>query len=109
MAIISFLIQLRRALLLMKLAILKSDIEMLLESIITNLSVLNKKIRSVALSQEFSLPSWFSIYRMKEDSRPYEWYISVSILLMFLPLEMSIFFISVALLQVVLFPISGLV
>jgi len=39
----------------MKLAILKSNIEMLLESIMTNLSVLNMEIGNTALSQEFDL------------------------------------------------------
>jgi len=57
MARISFSVQLGKTLFLIKLAILKNNIEMLLESIMTNLSVPNKEIESAAPSQEFGSPN----------------------------------------------------
>ena len=81
---------------------------MLLKPIMTNLSVLNKKIRSIALSQEFGLLDWFSIYRIEEDSRSCEWHMSMFVLLMPSLLEISIFSTSIVLLQVELSSISEL-
>ena len=81
---------------------------MLLEPIMTNLSVPNKKIRSIVPSQEFSLLDWFSIYKIEEDSRSCEWHMSMFVLLMPSLLEISIFSTSIVLLQVELSSISEL-
>ena len=93
----------------MKLAILKRYVEMLLESIITNLSVPNKKIKSTVPFQKYGLLGWFSIYRIGEDFRTCEWHMSMFILLTPLPLGIGMFSIPIALLQEVLSSISGLV
>jgi len=54
----------------MKLAILRSDIEMLFTLISMNSVVPKRKIGIVAPSHYLSSVSWFSIYRIEEQLSP---------------------------------------
>lgn len=65
----------------MKSAILKNDIEMLFESISMNSLVLNRKIWSITLFQDFGLASWFSKYKIEEELSPCGRYMFVLVLL----------------------------
>jgi len=46
-----------------------------------NSLVLNRKIGSVALFQNFGLAGWFSKYEIEEESSPYRRHMSVLVLL----------------------------
>ena len=84
----------------MKSAILRSDVEMLFKLISMNSLVPNKKIESAVLSQDFGLASWFSKYRIEEESSPCGRHVFVSVLLTHFLWEFSMFFEPIALLMV---------
>ena len=65
---ISFLVFPTIFLFLIKLAILRSEIEILLALISTNLLVPKREIERAVPSQEFSLVGWFSAYKIKVNS-----------------------------------------
>ena len=64
----------------MKSAILRSDIEMLFESISINSLVLNRVMGSAVLFQDFGLASWFSKYGIEEELSSCRKYMPVSVL-----------------------------
>ena len=74
-----------------------------------NSLVLNRKMRSVASSQNFGLAGWFSKYRIKKESSLCERHMSMLVLLTPSLWKFSMFFESVASLVILFSSISGLI